>query len=223
MEWAVYGDSPADLLCQGDVLRAEMLSPNLRGHQDHFADHPRFPAYVVITQSCDMAREVGRSEFILLAVVRRLGEALGIRHVEPNEKDSTDRLLTDLLNHNYNKRGFFFLPENVQRGILEDYVVDLRVMFSLHKAHYGDLVRARCTSITDVYAAQLGHMVGYMYGRVATPGWDDPATLKKHVKELITRVGGREQARLERLRAATGRGCAIFGCEAEANTYRWLR
>ncbi len=222
MEWALYRDSSDGTLCQGDILRADALRDRLRGHQDYFADNARFASYAVITQSCDLAREVGRSEFILLAVVRTLREALGMRHVEGGAKDQTDRLLSDLLNHNYNKRGFFFLPADLNRGIAEDSVVDLRVMFSMHKAHHDHMVRARCAGLTDVYAAQLGHMVGYMYGRVATPGWDDVDALKKRVRELRTQLVEREDMRMKELTAIGGSGCAVSGCGKTAETYRWL-
>jgi hypothetical protein len=101
-------------------------------------------------------------------------------------------------------------------------VVDLRVMFSVHKSHYDDLVRARCTGITDVYAAQLGHMVGYMFNRVATPGWEDEEELKRTAKGLKKRLVDREEVRLKQLLAADGQKCAIAGCEKQAGTYRWL-
>jgi hypothetical protein len=132
MNYPIYApaDSPklaSSDLNQGDILDAEKLRPNLRGHQDYFAEQPHFYRFMILTQSCDLAR--GGVDFIYVAVVRRLSETIGRRQTDTPGK--TRKLFEDLYNHNNHKRGLFYLPENVESGIEEDSVVDLRVMFSL--------------------------------------------------------------------------------------------
>ena len=95
-------------------------------------------------------------------------------------------------------------------------------MFSPHKSHYLDLVQARCGALHEVYAAQLGHMVGYMFSRVATPGLDD-GEIKRQVERVMTATETRTSAKLDELRAAAPDGkCSIRSCDREADTYRWL-
>lgn len=142
------------------------------------------------------------------------------------EKDKTRQLLRDLYNHHYNKRGYFYLPQDTIYGIDEDSVVDLRVMFSLHKVAYPDLLEARRGAITDVYAAQLGHMAGYMFSRVATPGWDElnqGPTLDDQIKSTLNVFEDHENGKLRELLANTQGTCAISQCANKAGTYRWLR
>ncbi len=145
--------SSKTLLSQGNILKPEHLRDYLRGHQDYFVNNPKFYRYMVLTQSCDLDRSREISDFIFIAVIRKLKDIFSIRHVKPSKiKDSTTRLLRDILNHNVNKRGFFFLPKEVQQGIDEDSVVDLRVMFSLHKAVYPYLLRAQIGFIPGLEA-----------------------------------------------------------------------
>lgn len=226
MSYPIYRKAPSsDLLCQGDILDSECLRGYLRGHQDYFAERPHFYRYMILTQTCDLARSKDRADFIFLAVIRKLRDAIGIRQIE--EKDKTRNLLRDLYNHNYNKRGYFYLPEDPNYGIYEDSVVDLRVMFSLHKVAYPALLKARLGAITDVYAAQLGHMAGYMFGRVATPGWDEliqECTLKEQINKTLNTFEDLEKGKLRELIAANaGETCAVSECPNKAKTYRWLR
>ena len=82
MAHPIYREPPSpELLCQGDILDSECLRENLRGHQDYFAEHPRFYRYMVLTQTCDLARGKDRADFIFLAVIKRLKEAIGIRQI----------------------------------------------------------------------------------------------------------------------------------------------
>lgn len=228
MTYPIYREPPSPRnLCQGDILDPECLCENLKGHQDYFAERPHFYRYMIVTQTCDLVSDREISDFIFLSVVRRLSEAFGRRHVENRRaRDRTKQLLSDLLNHNYNKRGFFYLPKDERQSIDEDSVVDLRVMFSLHKSHYQDLLNARRGAITDVYAAQLGHMVGYMFSRIATPGWDElnpGQELSEETKRLVNDIHEREEAKFKELMTkAEESACAVSQCSASAETYRWL-
>lgn len=225
MTYPIYRKAPSpDLLCQGDILDSECLRNYLRGHQDYFADRPHFYRYMILTQTCDLARSKDRADFIFLAVVRKLTDAIGIRQIE--EKDKTRNLLRDLYNHNYNKRGYFYLPRDINHGIYKDSVADLRVMFSLHKVAYPRLLKARIGAITDVYAAQLGHMAGYMFSRIATPGWDElnqGNTLKEQINSTLNTFEEMEKGKLRVLLAAAQETCSVSECLNKAKTYRWLR
>lgn len=223
MESAFYRESQESHLCQGDILKPETLRPHLKGHQDYFANGPYFYRLMVITQTCDLAREKDRCNFIFIAVIRKLSEAIGIRQFEDGARDTTRRLLQDMLTYRYNKRGFFYLPQNEQQGIEEPSVVDLRVMFSLHKAHHGALVNARCGGIAELYAVQLGQLIGQMFNRVAMPDMEKRA-LDESVTKVMESIGKREKVKLGELTQRTSDGtCAIAACKETASTYRWLR
>jgi len=99
-------------------------------------------------------------------------------------------------------------------------------MFSLHKVHYPDLLKARCGAITDVYAAQLGHIAGYMFNRVATPGWEElnpGCTIRDRINSTLGTFEVRENERLRELLAKASERCTFSQCGNKAKTYRWLR
>lgn len=232
MEYPIYQNTPdheTELLSQGDILDASVLSPSLKGHQDYFANRPYFYRFMVLTQSCDLNRDRGMADFIFLAVIRRLREAIGIRHVENSTaRNRTDKLLVELYNHNYNERGFFYLPENPQFGIDEDSVVDLRVMFSLYRSHYDTLLKSRLGAMTALYAAKLGHIAGHMFNRVATPGWEELNPGENFSKKgsliqtIRERFHERENDRIGQLKVEQGGKCAYRECDKNAETYRWV-
>lgn len=241
MEYPIYEPARSSKLKssdlnQGDILDAEKLRPNLRGHQDYFAEQSHFYRFMILTQSCDLAR--GGVDFIFVAVVRRLSETIGRRETDAPGK--TRKLFEDLYNHNNHKRGFFYLPKNVESGIEEDSVVDLRVMFTLfNKEHYSDLVASRIGTLTDHYVAKLGYMAGYLFNRVATPSWAelnselyraepkergrktvDPFSL--HLDGVLRDFTEKEERRFQQLLNETDGNCALSGCENKASTYRWI-
>lgn len=220
---AIYRECNENHLCQGDILYPERLRACLEGHQDYYANKPYFYRFILLTQTCDLAREKDRANFLFIAVVRRLSEAIGMRQFEEGAKDSTRQLLMDLLSHRYNKRGFFYLPQNEQQGIEEPSVVDLRVVFSLHKAHYTSLFNARCGGLSELHVAHLGQLIAQMFNRIALPevaGSD----IKQEVRNIMELIGKRENARLnELLEASSDKTCSIEYCKEEAKTFRWLK
>ncbi len=222
MSYPIYRRPPTEnLLSQGDILDPRCLQANLQGHQDYFIDD-RFYRYMILTQTCDLDRTREMANFIFLAVVRRMDDVFGMWHVE--HKDSTTELLNALYNHNYNKRYLFYLPTDPAHGIEQESVVDLRVMFSLHRSAYADLLKARLGALKDLYTAQLGNMAGHMFSRVATPGWQElnPGhSLKDHVKGVIASIEAREMKIFSEL-SATDKKCRFRDCELEAKTLRWL-
>ena len=159
-------------LSQGTILGREKLRTVLKGHQDYFAESEHFAAYVVVTQSCDLEPQQ-LADYIYLAVIRQFEGAFVRRDVEKRYVDGTRRTIREMLNHAYNRRGYFYLPQCKDHGVEEDWVVDLRVMFSLDKKHYQELLDARTGLISELYAAAMGSIAGRMFHRVALSSWRD--------------------------------------------------
>lgn len=213
--------SNKETLYQGDILNPESLKNNLIGHQDYFANQPHFYRYMVLTQTCDLTWEKQRPDFIFLAVVRKFREAISMYPTSSKRKQSTKRKFQDLFNHNINKRGFFYLPKHELSGMDEEGLVDLRVMFSLHKSHYPDLVKARIGSIKPLYSSLLGHMVGHMFNRVAVEGWEgiNPGeTAEEKAEKTFLELKNNKEKRLEELKAKTNGSCLF--CSNDANDFR---
>lgn len=183
----MYENPVGNSLCQGDILAREIVAPVLQGHLDYFAQQEHFIGYCVVTQSCDLAN--GRCEdFVTLAVMRYIDEAfLRIRFDRWDNAEKRRRMLENIINHDFNKRAYFYLPADNDMGVPEA-VVDLRVTFALDSdLHYAKLLEARRVSLSDLYAAKLGWMMGHLFSRVATPDWDDAGlaqTKKAYAKAL---------------------------------------
>lgn len=227
MRFPIYRRPPeANLLCQGDILDPSCLRHNLVGHQDYFVDRPYFYRYMILTQTCDLVRGRNGAEFIFLAVVRRLRDAFGIRPVTDWwSSGKHDDLMRDLLKHNHNRRGFFYLPKNARQGIEEDSVVDLRVMFSLHRVHYSSLLQARRGALTEVYAAKLGHLTGHLFNRVATPSWGElnpGQNVNDYINTIKDEAKAREERALKKILLSAGGRCTLKGCSECATTYRQI-
>jgi hypothetical protein len=166
--------SNADLF-QGDIINSEALvrAEVLSGHQDYFAGRKDFKAFCVMTQTCDLVHS-RCAEFISLAVIRSITHVFGPEDVKNyDRRKSTAKLLEGIIEHQQNKRDYFFLPALPPAGFEDDSVVDLRVMFSLHKKHYSQIREARRTGMSPIYAASLGWMAGYVFSRIAMPPWSE--------------------------------------------------
>ena len=219
-------DLPSELR-QGDIISQEDLKPTLEGHQKFFADTKLFAEFIVMTQSCDLARG-GSVEFISLAGIRRLENALLHRKVADRSKDATSRLVRDLINYSYHKRGFFYLPQDPGAYISEDSVVDIRVMFSLSRRHYQRILAARLCGLREIFAAKLGSMAGEMFSRIPVPSWDERYGRdegKKFIKRIWERFEARQAEKLGSLRDERGSRCECMDgserCDHEADTYCW--
>jgi hypothetical protein len=212
-------------LFQGDILDPTLLKNNLEGHQDYFHRN-HFVRYMVLTQTCDLVLDKTADrprfpvDFIQLAVVRRMRDVFGKKHVENKKKRrSTLNQLWKILGHQSDRRGLFYLPTEEQHGILEPCVVDLRVTFSLYKIHYDDIKHARCGGLRDLYAAQLGQMIAYMFSRVAMPD-----TKEEQINDALNDIVEREKKRFQELVASLSvKQCMISDCPGKCDTYRWLK
>ena len=76
----VYEDPNLKELMQGDVLRrTSELVAILQQFHPHYASHPDYKCFMVLTQSCDLVRRNGdppSSPYITLAAVRPVEEVL---------------------------------------------------------------------------------------------------------------------------------------------------
>jgi hypothetical protein len=168
----------------------------MEGHQDYILERADFEAFCLMTQTCDLVR-TREEEFITLAVVRVI---TNIFDKPGAKKDSTANKLKSIIQHRANTR-FFYLYKEPDAGIERDSVVDLRVMFALHKKHYDEIVAARKMSMNGLYAAHLGWMAGNVFSRIAMPEWDDIRkdyteleTLDQKIKSLQTDIGEKGQS-----------------------------
>lgn len=208
-----------NLLGQGDILDAEKLRDCFRGHQDYYADQSHFPNFIVLTQTCDLAR--GGVDFIFLAAVRKLINAFKYQQIENNDaRKKNSSFIRDIYSHQYNKRGYFYLPCNIERGINEELVVDLRVMLSVHKMHYNSLLKARVCAISNLYVAQLGHIAGHMFNRVALPDLKfDP---DKKANDLLKKQGEAYREARDKILTQAKKKCFSLDCENPASQIRLL-
>src|SRR5262245_6948533 len=99
-------------LFQGDIINSKALADSgaLRGHQDYMASRADFKAFCVMTQTCDLV--CGRcAEYISLAVIRPITLVFGPDDVKNADRvRSTSKLLENIIEHQQNKRDYFFLP-----------------------------------------------------------------------------------------------------------------
>lgn len=194
-------------LRQGDIIGLHELigSGALDGHQEYIKQRPEFfCGFCVITQTCDLVRETKDDlrgekrkpqwpvEFIALAMIRRLSNILNKNDVVNSDtRAKTRNLLREIVNHNENRRSYFYLHEEAAGSIGDDWVVDLRTFFSLvSDYHYDQILDARLLCLDDVFANKLGWMAGHMFSRVPTRGWDDFGMERKQgefIEELLAR------------------------------------
>jgi hypothetical protein len=183
-------------LWQGDVIARDKLidSGALKGHQDYFAERADFCGFCVLTQTCDLVREPRDQcvDHICLAVIRRLTDVFCVADVEKKNIDRTRDLLKKILNHNENKKAYFFLHREPVAEIGEHWVVDLRTIFSLNSQfHYDEILSARMVSLASVYQNKLGWMAGHMFSRVPTKGFDElrsEETERQYLSRLLDQL-----------------------------------
>jgi hypothetical protein len=128
-------------------------------------------------------------------VIRRLTDVLGKKSVASNKRiEKTSQLLSNIVNHKENKADYFFLHPAPQVGIGDDWVVDLRTVFSLvSRFHYPSIRRSRMVSLNEVFANRLGWMMGNMYARIPTPTWNEIRPERKqsdsdYLKRLLQKI-----------------------------------
>lgn len=178
---------PTGDLAQGDVLqKTEALRGVLTEVHPHYLKDD-YTHFLVLTQTCDLVRrEKGacKTRYIALAAVRPLELALK-RALEKHQKTPFERLanvcsakarsrmsdfLTRLLNNN--ESDYFYLHEDAALGVSPSSCAFLQLSIAIRSAdHYEKCLAARVASMTDIFAAKLGWLVGNLYSRVGTEDW----------------------------------------------------
>lgn len=203
--------SPAGELGQGDLLEktAEVRALLEAVHPHYAKDH--YTHLLVLTQSCDLVRRAGGvcgARYVSLAAVRPLSLVLE-RAVERHQDDfcrtagvcgrgkqsqikrSLEEFVERLLNNN--EPEYFYLEPDVAAGISDASCAFLRLSIAVRaKDHYETLLKARRLSLTEVFQAKLGWLVGSMYSRVGTPDWvpERIPTKSQFQKKVETILGG---------------------------------
>jgi len=189
---------PTTDLFQGDIICRKTLAETgaLDGHQEYMRDREDFPGFCIVTQSCDLAHSEGRYavDFITLAVIRKVIDAC-----DPDE-NKLKRMITHT---NDDKTGHFYLHPDRDVGIDEECVVDLRTMMALRSTmHYPEILKARKMSMSEVYAAKMGWMMGYLFSRVPlAPCGHLESQSDEIVKRLLTAIKKRGPKLLNELPA----------------------
>jgi len=196
--WTYDAFEPAADLQQGDILwPTQELMALFRDVHPHFCSE-KYLAFIVITQSCDLARRAGSAatKYINLAVVRSLSQVLPslldntCKPIKPGvyllkTKNDAVALLQRLFNQNEQKLGLFYLFPDGDIGIGEDAVAFLRVSVAFRAEHYDLMTRARRGRLAPEFANKLGWLVGNLYARAATRDWPE-ADLKTLVRKCLS-------------------------------------
>jgi hypothetical protein len=175
------------VLSQGDVLRrTPALEEVLKKYYSYFGDNEENQFFLVITQACDLVpREGGlcKAKYIELAAVRPVGVALqrelaGYAEAAFNlpffvagskRKARFEQFVERLYNNN--EQGFFFLRAEPAHGLPMDSCAFLHLTVPIKAEHYAACLDARILSLTSLFQAKLGWLVGQLYARVGTDDW----------------------------------------------------
>ena len=190
-------DAGSDLL-QGDVFDpTDEMRSILQQVHPHFLD-PKYTAFLLVTQSCDLAIRNGRhnTKYLNIAVVRPIEAVLHdfLSHVcRPvvegvylqETKGEAYQLLERLFNQNEQALGLFYLHPELDAGIARPSVALLRVTVTLHVEHYGVLRQARRGRLCSEFRSKLGWLVGNLYSRIGTQDWSEPPERSKALEKLV--------------------------------------
>jgi hypothetical protein len=197
-----YSDPDRAVLKQGDVLeRTDELVKVLEDVHPHYARHPEYRYFMVVTQTCDLVRRAGspKSRYITLAAVRPIEEVLRrtaaelqddwqreTRVISASTRDHLKLFLERLLDTN--EPGYFYLHPDVNLGLNQRYCAFLALSVALRRDHYELCLRAKLFELKEPFQAKLGWLIGDMYSRVAVAEWDeeikDP-TLDAEIAKLL--------------------------------------
>jgi hypothetical protein len=196
--WTYEAFAPDNDLLQGDIVEpTEELRSILRAVHPHFLD-PKYTAFLLVTQSCDLALRNGRcnTRYLNIAVVRPIEAVLHdfLSHVcRPvvegvylqETKGEACRLLERLFNQNEQALGLFYFHPDVEAGIADPSVSLLRVTVTLKVEHYHVLRQARRGRLCAEFRSKLGWLVGNLYSRIGTQDWSEPPERRKDLESLV--------------------------------------
>lgn len=204
MHWTYNSFNNTDDLLQGDILEpTPELSDLFSEVHPHFLD-AKYRNFLVLTQSCDLARRSGakscNATHISLSVIRSLEDVIsdsfkvnfgylaqGIYDSE--RKKIITQLIERIINQNENALGLFYLHPDADAGITVPSVAILRVSISVRaKEHYGKVLTARVGRLDTKFQPKLGWMVGNLYSRVGAPDWKELKSSEFEEQEVINNI-----------------------------------
>jgi len=182
-----YCVSAAGDLRQGDILtKSQALSEVLKEIHPHYHRKDDYTHFLILTQTCDLVRRNGRpckAKYVSVAAIRPVQLALE-REVSQHQ-DKLDQVagvcresvrsplrqfVARILNNNDPE--YFYLEPEPTFGLYEPSCAFLRLSVALRAhEHYDKLIAARIMSLTEIFRAKLGWLVGNMYSRVGTEDW----------------------------------------------------
>lgn len=190
-----------DALRQGDLLlrTARVREALSQGHQ-HYANHPAYTHFLVLTQSCDLAVRVGgrfRAPYITICAAKPLSAYLDKKLADAfAERDpirvgrsamykGAEGVIKRLISNTSEE--VFFLDALVAPSVSEPLCAFLQLSIALKAEHYDALLKAKQAEMTDIFSAKVGWMTGNLYSRVATPDLyeTDPAMAEAYERQLI--------------------------------------
>jgi len=201
LHWTYNTCKNEDPLRQGDII--ERTNPLLELFEEvhpHFCN-PKYLAFLVITQSCDLVLRKDKCEarYINLAVIRSLEEMLdtflekycnkAIDGVYLSEsKLDAKKLLWRIFNQNEQNLGIFYLHPHEEVKLAVPSVALLRVSVSFRSQHYDVIRKARCGCLDAEFRNKLGWLVGNIFSRIGTPDWSDHEGGKKQLENLVKQM-----------------------------------
>jgi hypothetical protein len=202
-----YCEPAAEDLGQGDILaKTAALSDILTDVHPHYQRKEDYTHFLVLTQTCDLVRrgdQPCKAKYVSIAAVRPLRIVLE-REVAKHQ-DQIDRLaqvcsesqkgrLQDLVTRilNNNEPEYFYLEPEPTFGVYEPSCAFLRLSVALRAhEHYQSLLKARVLSLSEIFQAKLGWLVGNMYSRIGTQDWvPDHATEAQFAVKVRHMLGG---------------------------------
>ena len=211
-----YEEPKCSDLMQGDILR---LTPALETTIKEI--HPRYIIknnifFLVLTQSCDLVRRPENPfgvPYITLAAVRPLSLLVsrkvdGLKETDINidepvctEKAQNKLILFMKRLFNNNEPEYFYLRKEPSKGIHEDCCAFLRLSVPIKaELHYQICLDSRLLSLTDVFRAKLGWLVGQIFSRVGTKDWQEDELASEVPKSLDMRAIVVEDRQLKELK-----------------------
>lgn len=188
-----------------DLQQGDVLSKNSRVQEILKNVHPHYMKddythFIVLTQSCDLVRRNNKpckARYISLAAVRPLSLLLE-RELKKGQdeydyagkickksvKSRLEQFLERLFNNN--EPEYFYLHEEPTFNLQERSCAFLRLSVAIRTSdHYETCLDSRLLSLSQVFQAKLGWLVGNMYSRVGTEDWTPINCSKEQFKELI--------------------------------------
>jgi hypothetical protein len=178
--------APNGDLSQGDVIKkTDAIRALLDEVHPHYLKDD-YTHFLVLTQTCDLVRrDKGTCKSrITLAAVRPLDLAIK-RALEKYQNSAFEQVanvcsvkhrgkvvefLARLFNNN--EHDYFYLHEDVALGLSPSSCAFLQLSIAVRaRDHYEKCLAARVASMTDIFAAKLGWLVGNLYSRVGTEDW----------------------------------------------------